>query len=163
MKFLAIAALLAATIAPSAVQSATGMAAMQYYVGSWSCTAGSVGQKPSKATVTYTMDDNVLRMWVVVPKQGKMTKDYAFQSATVYDPKAGHYVQTTLDSDAAWSVSAAKPFAGNTEHWVDTENSSGKLTRGETIRDGQNSFSFHSYPTTTSATSNFGGSCTRTS
>lgn len=163
MKFLASAALLFAAIAPATAQSATGMAAMQYYVGSWSCLASGTGQTPSKATVTYAMDDGVLRMWVVVPKQGKMTKDYAFQSATVYDAKSGHYVQSTLDTLAAWSISTAKPWSGNTELWVDRENSSGKLTRGETIRTNQNSFSFHSYPTTTSTKANFGGTCTRTS
>ena len=162
MKFLAITALLAAAIAPSAAQSATGMAAMQYYVGSWSCTGASAGKAPSKATLTYSMDDNVLRMWVVVPKQGKMTKEYASQVATVYDAKAGQYVQTGLDTDASWSVTTAKPWSGNTEVWYDRETKDGKLGRGETIRTSQNSFSFKSYPSATSTKASFSGTCTRT-
>ncbi|MBV8531154.1 MAG: hypothetical protein JO104_07530, partial [Candidatus Eremiobacteraeota bacterium] len=52
------------------------MAAMQYYVGAWTCTGGPVGQKPTTANLTYTLDDNVLRQWVNVSPQGKMTKPY---------------------------------------------------------------------------------------
>ncbi|MGA8575414.1 MAG: hypothetical protein WB609_06945 [Candidatus Cybelea sp.] len=38
---------------PAAAQPSTGMAAMQYYVGTWSCMAGNVGQPPVKATATF--------------------------------------------------------------------------------------------------------------
>lgn len=163
MRYLAIAVLLLVAVAPSAAQSATGMAAMQYYVGSWSCMAGDTGRPKQKANVTYSMDDGVLRMWVVVPKQGKMTNDYAFQSAMVYDAKAGHYVQSNLDTQAAWSISTAKPWSGNTEVWYDKQSNNGKLGRGETVRTTQNSFSFKSYASATSTKSTFGGTCTRSS
>lgn len=163
MRYLVITVILLSALAPSAAQSATGMAAMQYYVGAWSCMAAPTGQPKQKATATYSMDDGVLRMWVVVPKQGKMKSDYAFQSAMVYDAKAGRYVQSNLDTQAAWSISTAKPWSGNTEVWYDKQSNDGKLGRGETVRTNQSSFSFESYPSATSTKPSFGGTCTRSS
>ncbi|MEO9025958.1 MAG: hypothetical protein ABI329_02770 [Candidatus Tumulicola sp.] len=152
-----------AVVAPAGAQSATGMAALQYYVGTWSCTAGPVGRTATKATATYTIDSGVMRAWVDVPAQGKMTKPYAFSSATTYDAKNGHYVETTLDNDSAWSVSTSKPWTGNTEQWTDRSTSTGKLGHGQTVRTDQNSFAFLGYPTLTSTQADFKGSCTRSS
>jgi hypothetical protein len=163
IKTLALSALALAVVVPAGAHAATGMAAMQYYVGSWSCTAGDVGQTPSKATATYTLDSGVLHGFVLVPAQGKMTKPYAFSAATTYDSKNDRYVQTTLDNLSVWSVAYAKPWTGNTEMWMDHASSSGKLTHGTTVRTNTNSFSFAGYPTLTSSTPNFKGSCTRSS
>ena len=73
-----LAALVLAVVfaAPAGAQSTVGMGAMQYYVGTWSCMAGSIGTPPSKATSTYTLDGGIMRQWVEVPAQGKMTKAY---------------------------------------------------------------------------------------
>ena len=164
IKTLALSALaLAVIIVPAGAQAATGMAAMQYYVGTWSCSAGNVGQTPSKATATYALDSGVLQGSVLVPAQGKMTKPYAFSAATSYDSKSGRYVQTSLDNQSVWSVSYAKPWTGNTEMWMDHASSTGKLTHGTTVRTNATSFSFAGYPTLTSTTPNFKGSCTRSS
>ncbi len=148
--------------APAAAQPPAGMAAMQYYVGTWSCVAGNVGQPSVKATATFTMDSGLMREWVVVPAQGKMTKPYVINIATSYDAKNGRYAETQIDNLAGWSVSFAKPWTGNTEHWTDQANS-GKLGHGQTVRTNQNSFAFMSYPTVTSTKPNFKGTCTRSS
>lgn len=136
-------------IAPLSAQSATGMAAMQYYVGSWSCVATQTGQAPTKATLTYTLDSGLLRQWVEVPAQGKMKSPYVLAVVTSYDAKHGRYVQTNNDNTAAWSTTYAQPFTGNTEMWVDHANSTGKLGRGTVVRTDQNSFAFTGYPALT--------------
>jgi hypothetical protein len=148
---------------PAAAQATTGTASLQYYVGTWSCQAGSVGQPPSKATATYTLDSGVLREWVDVPAQGKMTKPYMLSIATTYDAKKGRYVQTGLDNMGGWWVSYATPWTGNTEQWADHANSDNKLGHGQTVRTNQNTFSFSDYPTLTATKPNFKGSCTRSS
>jgi hypothetical protein len=160
-KVLAAIAFLAATLAPNAAPSATGMAAMQYYVGNWTCIGGDVGQKPVNATLTYTLDDGVLREWIYVAAQGKMKSPYAQNSTTTYDSKNGRFVQVNLSNEVAWSVVYAKPWAGNVELWTDHETSSGKLERGETTRNSQGSFTYLGYPTVTATKPNFRATCRR--
>ena len=159
MKYLAIAAALLAALG-TAAQAATGMSQMQYYVGSWSCMAGNVGQKPSKATVTYTMDNGILHGTVLVPVQAGMKHQYSLSQDTIYDAKSNQFIMSSLDNTAAWSISTAKPWTGNTESWTDRANS-GKLSHNITVRHSQTSFSFEGYPTTTSTKANFAGSCTK--
>lgn len=67
-------------------RSATGMAAMQYYVGTWSCNGGVVGKPPGHATLKYTMNGNVLQQWIQAPK------GYVQSAATSYDSKNDRYV-----------------------------------------------------------------------
>lgn len=145
-------------------QAMSGMAAMQYYVGAWNCEGGTVGQPPSKnVSATYTLDNGVLREWVVVPMQGKMKSAYALQITTIWDSKNHRYVQTGLGNDAGWWVDYAKPWTGNTEHWVDHANSTPPLGHGQTVRTSSNRFDFTSYPTLTSTKPSFKGYCTRSS
>lgn len=160
MKYLAIVGAFFISLA-GAGQAATGMSQMQYYVGSWSCSAGPVGQKPSKATATYTMDNGILRGAVFVPVQAGMKHPYSLTEDTIYDAKSNQFIMSSLDNTAAWSISTAKPWTGNTENWTDRANS-GKLSHNITVRHSQTSFSFEGYPTTTSTKANFAGSCTRT-
>ena len=141
--------------------SASGMDAMQYYVGSWSCMAGEVGQPPQKASATYTLDSGVLHEMVNVPAQGTMKTPYVASSAETYDAKKHRYVETWLGNDAGWSVSNMGSISGNTEHWADQANSTGKLGRTMTVRTSQNRFDFTGYPTVTSTKANFKGYCTR--
>ncbi len=159
MKRLSILLLLVAAFAAPA-SAAGGMDAMKYYVGSWTCTAAQTGEKPSNATVEYTLTGGVLRGWVFVPMQGKMKSSYGSSIATSWDAKNGRYVQAQTDSEGAWNVAFAKPWSGQTEQWVDHA-SSAKLGHGTTVRDGQNAFHFMSYPSATSMTANFQGSCKR--
>ena len=63
MKRLSLLFLLAAALTAPAGAAGGGMDAMKYYVGSWTCTAGSTNQQPVSATVEYTLNDGVLRQW----------------------------------------------------------------------------------------------------
>jgi hypothetical protein len=162
-KTLALLALAVGCAAPASAQPTTGMAALQYYVGTWSCTAGPIGSPPSTATATYTIDSGVMREWVVVPPQGKMTNPYVLSIATTYDAKNGRYVEALLDNTASWSVSFAQPWTGNTEQWMDQSTSTGTLHHGQTVRTNQNSFTFTDYPTATSTQPDFQGTCNRSS
>lgn len=141
----------------------TGMAAMQYYVGTWSCQAGPIGSPPNTATATFTIDSGVMRQWVLVPAQGKMKSPYVLSIATTYDAKNGRYVEALLDNGANWTVSFAQPWTGNTEQWTDQSSSDGKLGHSQTVRTDQNSFTFTGYPTVTSTTPVFQGTCNRSS
>ncbi len=163
IKTLILLAFTVAFAAPADAQPVTGMAAMQYYVGTWSCTAGPVGAPPSKATATYTIDSGLLREWVVVPAQGRMTTPYVIGIATTYDAKKNQYVQTGLDSEASWWVSVAQPWSGNTEQWTDQSTHNGQLGHGQTVRTDQNSFTFTSYPTATAKQPDLQGTCNRSS
>jgi hypothetical protein len=163
MKTLVAPVLALALATPAAAKGMGGMDVMQYYVGTWSCMAGPVGQAPTKATATYTIDNGVMRLWVLVPVQAKMTRPYGLSIVTTYDAKNGRYVQTSLDNDASWGVAFAKPWTGNTERWVDHAVADGKLGHSETVRTSKNAFSFASYPTLTSTKAGFRGGCTRTS
>jgi hypothetical protein len=116
MRFLVLFTFILATAAPGAAQTPSGMAAMQYYVGTWACMAA--GDPDSKATATYAIENGVMRDWVVVPPQGKMTEPYQLAIVTTFDAKNNRYVQTSLDNQATWAVSSAKAFTGNTEIWT---------------------------------------------
>jgi len=159
-KILGVFVLAAISTVPAGAQSA-GMTAMQYYVGSWTCTGGPIGQKPVTANVTYTIDNGVMREWVMVAAQGKMKKPYVLSNATTYDTKNGRFVQAGVDSDAAWWVSYAKPWSGNSEVWMDHANSTGKLGRGEVSRTDHNDFTFNGYPSASAAKPNFRVTCKR--
>jgi len=159
-KTLAIVLFVGALVAPSAAPSATPTAALQYYVGNWTCVGGPVNQKPVHATLTYTLDYGVQREWIYVAAQGTM-KTYAGNVTTTFDSKNGRFVQVNLGNDAQWEVSYAKPSTGNVETWTDAQTSSGKLGRGETTRTGQDSFTYLGYATLSSAKPDFRATCRR--
>lgn len=156
---LALCAFAVAFAAPAGAQPATGMAAMQYYVGTWSCTGGPVGPPSQKATVTYNLDAGVMRQWVDVPPQGKMKTPFAVSSATTYDAKKGRYVSAALDTSSAWGVSVAKPWTSSTERWTDIATNDGKLGHGILVRTDENDFTYTGYPTMTGTKPNFKVAC----
>ncbi|MGB6951936.1 MAG: hypothetical protein WBD57_10035 [Candidatus Cybelea sp.] len=158
-KLLGFAVLAMALSAPAGAQ--TPMGAMEYYVGSWSCMVGNPSETPQKGTAVYGIENGVMTETVHMPPQGKMTSAYHAVAAATYDAKAHHYVQTWLGNQADWSVSVMGAMAGKTEHWADTQNSTGKLTHTIVTRTSQNQFDFESYPTLSSMKGNFKGSCTR--
>lgn len=163
MRIIALTAFVLGAVLPIAAQSASGMAAMQYYVGSWTCHGGMTADPPTKATSTYTMDGNVLRQWVVVAAGGKMTQPYYVAFALSYDAKNHRYSQAGVDNMGNWWVSYAPPFTGNAEHWTDTASSSGKLGWGQGVRVDQNTSTYTGYETKTSTKPNFKVTCTRNS
>jgi hypothetical protein len=161
-KTLLISLLAAAFAVPANAQSTTGMDALQYYVGTWSCVASPPGQAPVNATTTFVADSGVLRQWVVVPAQGQMKGPYALSATTTYDAKNARYVQTSLDNQSSWDVSTAKPWTGDTEQWTDLS-TSGKPGRAQVVRTDANSFTLTGYETPTSPQPNFKVTCKRSS
>jgi len=147
--------------APKSAQAAPGAAALQYYVGTWSCQAGAIGKPASKSTVTYTFDSGLLREWVYVPVQGKMSRPYLNSIATSYDAEKKHYVQTGMDKTGFWWVSFAEPWTGNTEEWVNHASADNQTRRYTWVRTDRNAFSFTEYPSTTATTPDFTGTCHR--
>lgn len=159
MRFLVLVAVIAAAIAPADAQTPSGMAAMQYYVGTWVCAAA--GEPDSNATATYTVENGVMRDSVVVLPQGKMTAPYQLAIVTIFDAKNNRYVQTSLDNQAMWAVSFAKPFSGNTEEWADNVTYDGKLGRDEVVRTDQNNFDIIGYSTMSQTKPDFKVTCHR--
>jgi hypothetical protein len=159
MRFLALFAFIAASVAPAGAQSPGGMAAMQYYVGSWTCSAA--GEPDSNSTATYTIENGVMRDLVVVPAQGKMTTPYQLDIVTTFDAKNDRYVQTSLDSLADWAVSFAKPFTGNAEDWTNNVTSDGKLGHTAVVRTDANTFSITGYSTVSQPKPDFTVTCHR--
>jgi hypothetical protein len=155
VKIAALFALAAASLAlvvALPARSATGMEAMQYYVGTWSCTGGVVGKPPGHATLKYTMNGDVLQTWIQAPK------GYVQSSATSYDSKNGHYVGTGVANDSTWFVSYTT-ISGNTETSVDHANDSGKLGHGVTVRNGSTNFTYTGYPTVSGGKPDFKATC----
>jgi hypothetical protein len=142
---LAIALLAAAALAPTAARSANQMAAMQYYVGSWTCVGGVVGKKSTTANVRYWLDNGLMRQWVGISGQGMM-KAYELNATTTWDPKNGRYVQAGLDTDAQWWISYGK-VSGSSETWTEHATASGKLGRDEVSRTSDSAFTFASFET----------------
>jgi hypothetical protein len=132
-------------------RSATGMAAMQYYVGTWSCTGGTIGKPPGHATLTYTMNGNVLQDWIRAPK------GYVQSSALTYDSKNGRYVNAGVANSTNWFVSYTT-LSGNTETTFDHA-SSGTLQHGITVRTSSTTFTYTGFPTLSAAKPNFKASC----
>ena len=162
-KSLILSALVGVLAVPAGAQQPTGMEAMQYYVGNWSCVGGPLTMAPSKATTTFVAEQGILRQWVSVPKQGKMKAPYSIAFAITYDSKKGRYLQTTLDNYGSWSVSVAKPWAGNTEVWTDVANSDKKLGRSQLVRTDKDTFAVTGYDTLTATRPGFKVTCKRSS
>jgi hypothetical protein len=133
-------------------RSATGMAAMQYYVGTWSCTGGSVGKPPGHATLKYTMNGDVLQAWIQAPK------GYVESSATTYDSKNDRYVDAGVANDSTWFVTY-RTISGNTETSVDHATTDGKLGHGITVRTGSANFTYAGYPTASGGKADFKATC----
>jgi hypothetical protein len=159
MRFLVLFAFIAAAVAPAGAQTQGGMAAMQYYVGTWACAAA--GEPDSNATATYAIENGIMRDSVVVPPQGKMTAPYQLAIVTMFDEKNNRYVQTSLDNQAMWAVSFAKPLTGNTEDWVDNVTYDGKLGHVEVVRTDRNTFDIIGFSTMSQTKPDFKVTCHR--
>ena len=159
MRFVLVFAFISASVAAASAETLGGMAAMQYYVGTWACAAA--GEPDSNATATYAIENGVMRDSVVLPPQGKMTAPYQLAIVTVFDAKNNRYVQTSLDNQGVWAVSFAKPFTGNTEEWADNVTSDGKLGHVEVVRTDQTTFDITGYSTMSQTKPDFKVTCHR--
>jgi hypothetical protein len=144
----------------STAQSATGMSAMQYYVGSWACTGGTPGKMQVHATINYTLDNGLLRQWTVVPAQSGMKTPYAQSASMTYDAKHNRYVSVGIDSGGGWDVTYVT-INGNVETGIDHVTQDGKLGHGVTHRVNNSTFTYTGYPTLTSTTADFEATCHR--
>ncbi|HEX4014826.1 MAG TPA: hypothetical protein VHX17_13195 [Candidatus Cybelea sp.] len=159
MRYIVLFAFLASTAVSAGAQTPSGMAAMQYYAGTWACAA--VGEPDSKTTATYTIVNGVMRDSVYLPPQGKMTTPYQLEIVTTFDPKNDRYVQTTLDNQSVWAVSFAKPFTGNTEEWINTATYDGKLGRVEVVRAAASAFDILGYASVSQDKPDFKVTCSK--
>jgi hypothetical protein len=142
-------------------QAATGMAAMQYYVGTWSCLTGSVGRTTYKTVEIYTIESGIMREVYLTPVQGSMKKPYALNLLTAYDSKNERYVAAYLDDGGDWTI-ADITLNGNVEQWAYRFDNTGKITgRGTVIRSDHNHFTFTSYPTLAATKPDFKEVCER--
>lgn len=163
MRFAAIAAFVLCAVAlafHSTAQSATGMSAMQYYVGSWTCTGGAPGKTPVHATLTFTLDNGLLREWVVVPVQTGQKTPYDGGELRTYDATHHRYAAVSMNNDGSWGVTYVT-LNGNIETGIDHVTQDGKLGRGVTNRVSNTTFTYTGYPTLTSAKADFKASCHR--
>jgi len=135
--FAIAAASLALTVTLPA-RSATGMAAIQYKVGTWSCTGGTIGKRPFHFTVTYTVKGDLLQIWFRWPN------GYVESGSLTYDSKNHRYVRADVVSDGSWFVAYAT-INGNTENSVDQANNEGKLGRLVTVRNSNTSVTSTGY------------------
>lgn len=159
MRILVLFAFIAVAAAPAGAQTPSGMAAMQYYVGTWTCSAA--GEPDSNATSTYAIENGTMTESVVIPPQSKMTSAYQLVIVVTFDVKNNRYVKTLLDNQATWSVSFAKPFSGNTEAWADTVTNDGKLGRSDIVRTDRNTFDISGYSTISQTKPDYKVTCHR--
>jgi hypothetical protein len=144
----------------STAKSATGMSAMQYYVGSWTCRGGNVSKPPVHATLRLTLANDILNEWVTVPVQTGMTTAINESILTAYDAKNNRYVSVDLHNNARWGVTYAT-LDGNTETDVDHATWDGKLGHGVVDRVNNSTFTVTAYPTLTSTKADFKATCHR--
>ena len=162
MRVLAFLALFAVAALPAAAQSTSGASALQYYVGSWSCTGQATGQPPTRATLTYTMDSNVLHQTIDAPKMGKMKQAYYSSNSTTYDAKSGRYLVAGVSNDPA-SWASMWTLSGNVETGRDLWVSAGKPGRSQTVRNSSSMFTYTGYDTMASTKPSFKATCRKSS
>jgi hypothetical protein len=141
-------------------QTPNSMDALQYYVGTWSCVENKTGSPPVSSKFTFAMESNLMRQWITRPKQGSMRAPYVVNSTFAYDSAHRRYVQTEMDNDAAWWVSVAEPWKGNTIHWVDVQTLT-KPSRWEMTRVDGTTFTIGSFAKVTDETPNYTATCKR--
>ena len=141
MKIATLFAVAAASLMPTfalPARSATGIAAIEYKEGTWSCTGGTIGKQPFHFTVTYTKNGDFLQIWFRWPK------GYVESGSITYDSKNHRYVRADVVSDGSWFVAYAT-INGSTETSVDQANNEGKLGRLVTVRNSSTSITSTGY------------------
>jgi hypothetical protein len=158
---LAIALLAFLSGAPTTkAQAVNPMDALQFYVGRWTCLERKASHLPMASTFTFAIESNLMRQWIVRPKQGSMQAPYVVNSTFAYDATRHRYVQTEMDNGAAWYVSIAEPWQGNTIRWIDVATST-KLSHWEMTRIDNATFTVESFDKASDKTPNYTASCKR--
>lgn len=146
-------AILAASLSLSAGAQPTGMDAMRYYVGTWTCKGAPVGKgysvTVSTGTATFSLANGVLHEQLTIPPKDEQAKPYTLNVRTTFDAAKDRYVSASMDSNENWSVMYAPPFiGGKLEHWTDHQTSSGKRGHTDVMRYNQSMFATFAFPTT---------------
>lgn len=114
--------------------AAAGLAALEFYLGSWSCAVSARSGAPFRADVTFARDGaQMIRTAVTVPARPGHAA-FSESQLTTWEANRGVFVQVSLGSDASWSVSEAAPWSGNVETWRDVATDDGTLRREELER-----------------------------
>lgn len=158
MKILHCALILVAMTAQA--DAANPMDALKYYVGSWSCVEHTAGNSPLSSKFVFAMESNLMRQWITRPQQGSMRRPYVVNSTFAYASERHRYVQTEMDNDAAWYLSLAEPWTGNTIHWVDLATST-KPSRWEMTRIDSRTFAIASFAKLADETPSYTATCKR--
>ncbi len=137
------------------------MDALQFYIGKWACLERKASDPPLSSTFTFVMESNLMRQWIARPKQGSMQVPYVVNSTFAYDATRHRYVQTEMDNEAAWYVSVAEPWQGNTIRWVDLATSTESFPAGEMTRISDTAFTVESFAKAGDKAPNYTASCKR--
>ena len=140
MKNAVVSAVVAAALTLAATlpaPSATGMEAMRYFVGTWSCTGGTIGKQPFHFTIRYTMSGDILRSWL-------LAKGYVQSASLTLDSKNHRYINAAVANDGTWFVAYAT-ISGQTETSIDHVTSDGKLGRLRIVRTSSTTFASTGY------------------
>lgn len=148
--FAVIAASLTLTVAFPA-RSATGMEAMQYYVGTWSCTGGMIGKQPLYFTLRYALNGDILRSWL-------SAKGYVQSGSLTYDSKNHRYINASVANDGTWFVAYAT-ISGTAESSIDRVTSDGKLGRLIIVRTSSTRFASTGYSAVSDGKAIFKATC----
>lgn len=141
-------------------EAATHMTALQYYIGAWSCVEREAGTPPLSSRFTFAMEPNLMREWIDRPKQRSMKMPYVVNATFAYDSKHRRYVETEMDNEAAWYVSGADPWSGNTIQWVDLAASTNP-SRWEMTRIDGATFMISSFAKSADTKPNYTATCKR--
>jgi hypothetical protein len=154
MKNAAALALIAASLTLTVTlpaRSATGMEAMQYYVGTWSCTGSTVGKQPFHFSLRYAMNGGILRSWL-------SANGYVQSGSLTYDSKNHRYINAAVASDGTWFVAYAT-ISGTAESSIDHVTSEGKLGRLIIVRTSNTRFASTGYPAVSDGKAFFKATC----
>src|SRR5271156_566854 len=146
------------------------LSALQFKVGTWTCTwQSSRRPTPLSATVTYNIDPT--GYWLLVESSSKGTTWFPYSSTSqdhiTYDAKAKHWIDIETDSLGGYDVSVSAGPVGNAWTWHDlsydtypdvaqtTDTIETKVSNSETT-------STSSFTTAAGKTVTVTGSCTKT-
>lgn len=164
MRTFITAILFAALALAAAAATDPGVAALQYYVGTWTCSEGEIGQpsSTSTSTATFTMQSGVLNETMVVPPQGKMTSPYVMTTSYSFDAKNQRFVRVSLDSLAEYWIAYGK-MTNDGESWTDQQSNAGDLSRSDTQRSGRDGYTITGYSSLAATKPSYTFSCRRSS
>ena len=100
------------------------MAIFEPFVGDWSCTEKIEGSPARVSDFRFTLDHQLLRETIVVPKIPSKPQGEATSAAFGFDDTTGRYSEIEMISGAHWYASTAiVPTDGSLFTWIDAATS----------------------------------------